>query len=71
MSVWRYHGDRQSTVFEEDSVGEVGVPGDSGFWDSLLDVFYPANRHWEVTNLYLLFINIIDSSLSTADNILL
>lgn len=44
-SVFRYHGDRQGSVLEEDSFGEVGLSGDFGFWDSLLDVLYPAYSH--------------------------
>lgn len=54
LSVCRYHGDRQGSVFEEDSFGQVGLSGDFGFWDSLLDVLHPANGHREVTHLYLL-----------------
>lgn len=53
LSVCRYHGDRQGSVFEEDSFGEAGLSGHFGFWDSLLDVLHPANSHWEVTELHL------------------
>lgn len=51
-SVCRYHGDRQGSVFEEDCSGEVGLPGDSGFWDSLLDVLHSADCHREVMHLH-------------------
>lgn len=54
LSVCRDYGDWPGSVFEEDRFGEAGFPGDSGFWNSLLDVFHPADGHWEVTHLYLL-----------------
>lgn len=44
----RYHGDRPSSVPEEDRFRKAGLPGGPGIGDSFLDVLHPADGHREV-----------------------